>query len=72
VRLDWSADFDEERTRFHLRCFCEDCGHFDVAREACRHGWPTELHRARSISRSLPAEPASPRPLVFCKEFELC
>jgi hypothetical protein len=50
---------DEER----LRCCCEDCAHFDNARERCAHEWPTELHRLRAF---LDGE------FVPCKEFELC
>ena len=75
MRLDRSPHFDEERARFQLRFCCEDCGHFDAARERCRHEWPTELHRS---ARYLDEEAAIDNlvdkrvdKIDFCKEFEL-
>lgn len=62
MRLPWTAEFDAERRRFALRFRCEDCAHFDAAREQCAHEWPNELHRERAPSTVLD----------FCKEFELC
>ena len=59
------ASFDEEAERFALRFTCEFCGHFDPLREACRHDWPTELHRLARYRDRATAE------VVFCKEFEL-
>lgn len=63
VVLPRTADFDVERDQFALRFACEDCAHFDASTERCRHEWPNESHRR---------EPAEPRLLDFCKEFELC
>jgi len=63
VLLPWTPDFDAERERFALRFACEDCAHFEVSTERCRHEWPNESHRR---------EPRQPELLDFCKEFELC
>ena len=66
MRLPRTQAFDEESARYHLRFACEDCAHFDDERAACRHDWPTELHRRARYEQETVAE------LVFCKEFELC
>lgn len=63
MRLPRTPVFDEESARFALKFCCEDCGHFDVEGDACRHFWPTALHRRGAL--------VAPE-LVFCKEFELC
>jgi hypothetical protein len=65
MHVPWDARFAEEARRYDLRFTCEDCGHFDAAREACRHGWPVELHRRSRYQRDGVDE------IVFCKEFEL-
>lgn len=57
--------FEEEAARFGFRFACEDCGHFDPARERCRHEWPTALHRKARLADPSVAE------VVFCKEFEV-
>jgi hypothetical protein len=62
-----TARFDEEAERFALVFTCDDCGHFDVRSERCRHEWPTERHRA---SRYL-APPVAGDEVTFCKEFEV-
>ena len=63
VRRD--AVFDEEVERHQLRFTCESCANFSVERDACRHEWPTALHRLARY-----ADPAVVE-VVFCKEFEL-
>jgi hypothetical protein len=50
-----------EAERFSLRFACEDCAHFDAARDACSHGYPPAPRRSQLFDRDL----------VFCKEFEL-
>jgi hypothetical protein len=62
VRLPTTPEFAHERDRFAFVFSCEACGHFDRARDACRHGYPIDEHRAI---------PAGAQELVFCKEFEL-
>jgi hypothetical protein len=52
-----------EAERFALRFSCEHCAHFDVARQRCANGYPTEAHRGVDLG--------SRTELVFCKEFEL-
>jgi hypothetical protein len=63
VHLDRSARFDEEARRFHLEFTCDECGHFDRARGACAHEWPTLAHRRAHYDT--PSEK-----VTFCKEFE--
>jgi len=67
MHLPRTARFDEEAARFALRFTCDDCSHFDVAGERCRHGWPTEEHRATRYAQP----PRADDEVVFCKEFEL-
>ena len=64
MRVDWTPTVAEEVERFSLRHTCEDCAHFDLQREICRSGWPTEPYR-RARYRQGPPD------LVMCKEFEL-
>jgi hypothetical protein len=64
VKLPRTPEFDCERTRYAFAFTCEECGHFDPARELCRHEYPIDEHRAA-------AQDASIGTLVFCKEFEL-
>ncbi|HVJ16101.1 MAG TPA: hypothetical protein VM686_11750 [Polyangiaceae bacterium] len=52
-----------EARRFELRFTCEHCAHFDVGREACANGYPTEAHQRVDL--------AARAELLFCKEFEL-
>jgi hypothetical protein len=66
VRLPRTQAFDEESARFGLVFCCEECGHFDRARAACRHDWPTDLHRRARYDERDTDE------IVFCKEFEAC
>jgi hypothetical protein len=65
MRVPRTERFDDERDRYGLRFCCEDCGHFDAARERCRHDWPTDAHRRARYDEAQPE-------IVFCKEFELC
>lgn len=65
MQLPWTGDFLDDARRHALVFTCEDCGHFDAARAACRHEWPTELHR-RARHETAPPPPS----IVFCKEFE--
>lgn len=60
-----TALFSEESARLALRHACEDCAHFDVEREICMHGYPTEDHRRATVERGDGAF------VVFCKEWEL-
>jgi hypothetical protein len=63
VHLDRDPRFDDESARFALAFTCDECGHFDRARDMCAHEWPTELHRrARYLG--------APDEVTFCKEFE--
>jgi len=64
VQLQRTREFDQERERFAFAGACEDCAHFDARRERCRHEYPTEPHRERTLARP-------DADLVFCKEFEL-
>lgn len=66
MHLPLDPAFLEEAARYDLAFTCEDCGHFDAARERCRHEWPTELHRRRRYQDATPGAE-----VVFCKEFEL-
>lgn len=61
--------FREEAARFGLRFGCEDCAHFDEARDACVHGYPTAEHRRSALGEGDGSE-RSPW-VVFCKEFIL-
>jgi hypothetical protein len=65
VKIPVTPLFREESARFGLRHTCEDCAHFDLERELCSHGYPTEAHRARA---TLEDEGSF---VVFCKEWEL-
>jgi hypothetical protein len=64
MRLLRSEQFESERREFRLAFTCEDCAYFDLRRLVCRHGYPTDEHRAGFYE-------ARPPELVFCKEFEL-
>ena len=64
MHLPRDPEFDAEATRFALVFTCEECGHFDRARDACAHEWPTALHR---LARYHAGEMGD---VVFCKEFE--
>jgi hypothetical protein len=65
VKIPVTPLFREESARFGLRHACEDCAYFDLEREVCSHGYPTEAHRREA---SLGSEDAF---VVFCKEWEL-
>jgi hypothetical protein len=67
MRVARTERFDDEAERFSLRFTCEDCGHFDGARQQCRHGWPTGPHRREHYLRPL----RTGDDVVFCKEFEV-
>ena len=67
MRVPRSPRFDDEAARYALRFTCDDCAFFDGARQACAHGWPTELHRRERYQR----EAAPGDEVVFCKEFEV-
>jgi hypothetical protein len=60
VKTPIDARLRDEASRFQLRYRCDDCVHFDAARERCTHGYPTAPHRV-----GLDGEV-----LVFCKEFD--
>ena len=62
VQVAHTPRFDDERERFQLKFTCEDCGHFDRARERCRHFWPNETHLLSYDKKDV---------IDFCKEFEL-
>jgi hypothetical protein len=51
----------DEAARFALRFACDDCAHFDAARERCAHGYPAAPRR----------DALQGAELSFCKEFEL-
>jgi hypothetical protein len=52
-----------EAAQFGLRFTCEHCAHFDVPRNACAHGYPSEPHRQVDLDGRVELE--------FCKDFEL-
>ena len=64
MQLPHTREFDQERERFAFAGSCEACAHFDPRRERCRHEYPTEPHRERTLARP-------DADLLFCKEFEL-
>jgi hypothetical protein len=64
MRLPQYPEFQADRTRYQLRFTCEHCAMFDLERDACAHGFPTDEHRM-VYYRSCDV------PLVFCKDFEL-
>jgi hypothetical protein len=64
VQLPRTREFDEERRRYGLVFTCEGCGHFDAARERCRHEYPIDEHRASFYEGEHGV-------LIFCKEFEI-
>ena len=53
----------DEARRYALKFRCEDCVHFDPAREACSEGYPSEPHRQRELVLG--------EALLFCKHFEV-
>lgn len=64
MRFPHDDTFSDERPRYSFRFCCEDCAMFDVPRQRCAHGFPTEEHRRdRYADQQMP--------LAFCKEFEL-
>jgi hypothetical protein len=66
MRLEWNPTFSRQAEQLDLRYSCADCGHFDVIRQVCAHGWPMVDHRQPHAG----ADEAD-REVVFCKEFEL-
>ncbi|MDQ3034552.1 MAG: hypothetical protein M3Y87_19240 [Myxococcota bacterium] len=64
MKLEVDQRFRDERQRYALRLYCEDCALFDEALGACAHGFPTAEHRR-------PEGPADDARVVFCKDFEL-
>jgi hypothetical protein len=52
--------FEDERRRYSLRLWCEDCVCFDDEAMTCAHGYPTDAHRRSERSEVI----------SFCKEFE--
>jgi hypothetical protein len=68
MRVPVGPDFDDERDRFALRFTCEDCAYAlprpgDDPSISCKHGWPTDEHRLRTVGAG--------GMVTFCKEFEL-
>ncbi len=58
------ARLRDEVARFSFRFACDDCAHFDEARERCSLGYPAAPRRDALAHEA-------PRHLELCKAYEL-
>jgi hypothetical protein len=57
------SELRSQAARFCFRFSCGSCIHYELDRQACSHGYPSEPHQQSHLE--------GVEELYFCKDFEL-